>query len=149
MPCRKENYLLLESAVTVAPGDVDALVARIEDALQLTGTGGPQTVCVHGFTGTGGSKPTPGGPAAPERRRTPSCCTRLRGLGQKLRTGPYTVRTDTERSERGRSWRSSEEERLLQDLVLSGNLIKEAVRRLQLSVRTEPNCAGLPGPERS
>lgn len=58
MPCRKENYIFLEQSVTVDPKEVDALVTRIGEALQLhNNTGGHQKTvsvsvsCLHGLTG--------------------------------------------------------------------------------------------------
>ncbi|TNN01996.1 hypothetical protein fugu_009483 [Takifugu bimaculatus] len=59
MPCRKENYIFLEQSVTVDSKEVDALVTRIGEALQLHGGGGghQKTVsvsvsCLHGLTGS-------------------------------------------------------------------------------------------------
>ncbi|KPP57882.1 GSK-3-binding protein-like [Scleropages formosus] len=138
--CRKEKYILVEQSVTVDSKDVDALVAKIGEALQLHGGG------VHGG---GGAQPNSnnnnnsGGAAL--QRRAP-CCGRLRGRALRSRASPYSVPGSSEQDwERVRTWSrkgvemsgSGEEgddpHRLLQELILSGNLIKEAVRRLQFS----------------
>ncbi|XP_073406501.1 GSK-3-binding protein-like [Dendrobates tinctorius] len=150
MPCRKESFLLLEQSVTVDSKEVDSLVARIGEALQLNGHRAP-TSCSMALK-------------APARSRAPAAmCSCVRG-----RTTPYRVCTPRgagrcqppqhpggarqslggSKQLCGRGWvRGScrkhggddeEEEhgdphQLLQELLLSGNLIKEAVRRLQLS----------------
>ncbi|XP_068180257.1 glycogen synthase kinase binding protein [Antennarius striatus] len=138
MPRRKDNYLFLERAVTADPSDVDALVTRIGEALQLTGnTGGHASAvsvsCLHGLTGgPGGVKPVLGGGTGAHRSRG------HRGGG---RPSPYSLPRATDRDwEPLKPWNRkrlpAEEDdphRLLQELVLSGNLIKEAVRRLQFS----------------
>lgn len=160
MPCRKENYLLLEQSVSVSPKEVDALVARIGEALQLHGnTGGhPKAVsCLHGLNpgGAVGVKPVAGisgGSGAPTQKRPTGSCVRIRTRSHHLRVGPYSVPgADGERRdwEQIRPWnkkrRPVEEDdphRLLQDLILSGNLIKEAVRRLQFSA----DCGDFPRP---
>ncbi|XP_029959533.1 glycogen synthase kinase binding protein [Salarias fasciatus] len=160
MPCRKENYLLLEQSVSVSPKEVDALVARIGEALQLHGnTGGhPKAVSrLHGLNtgGAVGVKPVAGisgGAGAQTQKRPTGPCVRIRTRGHHLRVGPYSVpAADGERRdwEQIRPWskkrRPVEEDdphRLLQDLILSGNLIKEAVRRLQFSA----DCGDFPRP---
>ncbi|XP_041843725.1 glycogen synthase kinase binding protein [Melanotaenia boesemani] len=148
MPCRKENYIFLEQSVTVGSKEVDALVTKIGEALQLhsNSSGHQKTVsvsvsCLHG--GGGGVKPVAGGgTAAPAQR---SCCMRLRsnrGHRGSSRASPYHIPGSSGEQDwdQIRPWtrkRISVEEndphRLLQELVLSGNLIKEAVRRLQFS----------------
>ncbi|KAM3613700.1 uncharacterized protein V6R79_003779 [Siganus canaliculatus] len=164
MPCRKENYILLEQSVTVDPKEVDALVTRIGEALQLhNNTGGHQKTvsvsmsCLHGLTGgsSSGVKPTAiigGSAAAPTQRRSGGagggggCCMRLRSRGQRRgsssRASPYSIpgSNSDQDWDQIKPWsrkRISVEEddphRLLQELILSGNLIKEAVRRLQFS----------------
>lgn len=135
MPCRKESFLLLEQSVTVGSQEVDSLVARIGEALQLNAHRAPSSF---------GIKPA----ALP---RPPSMCSCVRG-----RTTPYPVCTPRAAARChhhqpagarhcpggskqlcGRGWvrRRPEEDdphQLLQELLLSGNLIKEAVRRLHL-----------------
>lgn len=158
MPCRKENYIFLEQSVTVDSKEVDALVTKIGEALQLhnnnSGGGIQKTVsvsvsCLHGLTGGGnpaavisGGGGGGGGAGAPAQRRH-GCCMRLRNhRGSSSRASPYSVPG----SNGDRDWdqikpwhkkRIEAEEddphRLLQELILSGNLIKEAVRRLQFS----------------
>ncbi|XP_069477472.1 GSK-3-binding protein-like [Ambystoma mexicanum] len=144
MPCLKEErFLLLEHSVTVRPQqDVDTLVARIGQALQLgapctragvppqpfhgeTDTVGPPCSCVRGRSAPyavcgarGNGKqhraPTQGPPAAPGKKQ-------LCGRGWTRNAAPR---------ERGPE---DDPHRLLQELLLSGNLIKEAVRRLQMA----------------
>lgn len=148
MPCRKENYIFLEQSVTVDPKEVDALVTKIGEALQLhnNGGGGEKTVsvsmsCLHGLGGAGRPAALGGGGAA---QRRGGCCLRLRnqrGHRGSSRASPYSVPGSNDQDwDQIRPWnkkRVSVEDddphRLLQQLILSGNLIKEAVRRLQLS----------------
>lgn len=122
MPRRKENYIVVEQSVTVGPAEVDALVTQIGEALQLHGSG---------KAAAGGGKA-----AAPRQR---SYCTRLRGVS---RASPYHIPGSSgERDwDQIRPWtrkrigvEEDDPRALLQDLILSGNLIKEAVRRLQFS----------------
>uniref|UniRef100_A0A3Q4BS26 Uncharacterized protein n=1 Tax=Mola mola TaxID=94237 RepID=A0A3Q4BS26_MOLML len=141
MPCRKENYILLEQSVTVDSKEVDALVTRIGEALQLhNNNGGHQKTvsvsmsCLHGLTGSG--------PAGGKPARRGGCCMRLRsrrGHRGSSRASPYSVpgsngERDWDQIKPWNTKRVSAEEddphRLLQELILSGNLIKEAVRRL-------------------
>lgn len=141
MPCRKENYIFLERSVTVGPKDVDALVTRIGEALQLHGNPGG-----HQRSGAGG--PAAAAAAAAGFRRAAAgaggaggggCCMRLRNHHH--RPGPYSLPgTSGEHDwDHIKQWNkrrlaSVEEDdphRLLQELILSGNLVKEAVRRLQ------------------
>ncbi|XP_069032810.1 glycogen synthase kinase binding protein [Embiotoca jacksoni] len=149
MPCRKENYIFLEQSVTVDSKEVDALVTKIGEALQLhSNTGGHQKTvsvsvsCLHGLTGSGGVKPAAiigGGTGPPAQRQ--GCCMRLRSRGHRRssRASPYSIPGSDRDWDRIRPWskkRITEEDdphRLLQELILSGNLIKEAVRRLQFS----------------
>ncbi|KAI3360536.1 hypothetical protein L3Q82_002280 [Scortum barcoo] len=171
MPCRKENYIFLEQSVTVGSKEVDALVTKIGEALQLHNNGGGQKTvsvsvsCLHGLTGggTGGGKATTGGgagggggaaAAAPAQRRA-GCCMRLRSTGHRghrggSRASPYSIPGSNGEQDwdQIRPWnkkRISVEEddphRLLQELILSGNLIKEAVRRLQFSAA---DCGDFP-----
>uniref|UniRef100_A0A1A8HGK5 Glycogen synthase kinase binding protein n=1 Tax=Nothobranchius korthausae TaxID=1143690 RepID=A0A1A8HGK5_9TELE len=126
MPGRKENYILLEQSVTVdSKNDVDALVSRIGEVLQLHNnpsghprTGSAQELSTHG------------------------CCMRLRNHRGSSRSSPYQLSSShgDQDWDQIRPWNrkrvrgdSDDPHRLLQDLLLSGNLIKEAVRRLQFS----------------
>ncbi|XP_015246774.1 PREDICTED: GSK-3-binding protein-like [Cyprinodon variegatus] len=147
MPCLKENYLVLQQSVTVDPAEVDALVTKIGETLQLHGAPGG-----HQRSGPGPC----GAPVVPYLKQNPhSCCLKIRTQRGNHRTrSPYQLP-----SHAGQDWdqigpwnrkripvRVQEEDphRLLQELILSGNLIKEAVRRLQFS----PDCRDLPrGPD--
>lgn len=162
MPCRKENYIFLEQSVTVDSKEVDALVTKIGEALQLhNNSGGHQKTvsvsmsCLHGLTGsTAGVKPAAiigGSAGAPAQKRT-GCCMRLRNRGHRgsSRASPYNIPGSNSDQEwdQIKPWnkkRISVEEddphRLLQELILSGNLIKEAVRRLQFSAA---DCGDFP-----
>lgn len=145
MPCRKHDYLLLEQSVTVDSAEVDALVTRIGEALQLHGSAQtPVSVSrLHGLAGGPVTKPAAGGAGAPTQART-GCCMRLRsrrGPRAGGRPSPYGVPGSGDSDwDRIRPWNrkrlggpEDDPHRLLQELLLSGNLIKEAVRRLQLS----------------
>ncbi|MEE6463525.1 hypothetical protein FKM82_005939 [Ascaphus truei] len=152
MPCRKESFLLLEQSVTVGSQEVDTLVARIGEALQLNAQRTP-TSCSRAY---GSLKPSPNSRAAAcscvRGRTTPySVCT-PRGAGR-YHHQHQDLCTGGRGSKRlcGRGWgrkhgqhgggeedEGAEEEedshhQLLQDLLLSGNLIKEAVRRLHMA----------------
>ncbi|KAF7648758.1 hypothetical protein LDENG_00151930 [Lucifuga dentata] len=164
MPCRKENYIFLEQSVTVDSKEVDALVTKIGEALQLhNNSGGHQKTvsvsmsCLHGLTGSGngGVKPATiisgsAGTAAGLQKRQ-GCCMRLRNRGHwgSSRASPYNIPGSSDQEwDQIKPWnkkRISVEEddphRLLQDLILSGNLIKEAVRRLQFSAA---DCGDFP-----
>ncbi|XP_029307745.1 glycogen synthase kinase binding protein [Cottoperca gobio] len=164
MPCRKENYIFLEQSVTVGSKEVDALVTKIGEALQLhNNSSGHQkkTVsvsmsCLHGLTGssTGGVKPTAiiGGSAGAPAQKHHGCCMRLRNRGHRgsSRASPYNIpgSNGDQDWDQIRPWsrkripaEEDDPHRLLQDLILSGNLIKEAVRRLQFSAA---DCADFP-----
>ncbi|XP_068586023.1 glycogen synthase kinase binding protein [Cebidichthys violaceus] len=162
MPCRKENYIFLEQSVTVDSKEVDALVTKIGEALQLHNHSGQQkkTVsvsvsCLHGggttttttTTTGGGGKPAAvisgglGDTGAPAQKRRHGCCMRLRNRNH--RANPYSIQ---EWDHQIKPWinkkrRDVDEDddphRLLQDLILSGNLIKEAVKRLQFSAAAD------------
>ncbi|ELK00872.1 Proto-oncogene FRAT1 [Pteropus alecto] len=154
MPCRREeeeeageeaegeeeeedSFFLLEQSVTLgSSGEVDRLVAQISETLQLDGAqDSPASPCapsgppLHALSPL---PPQPGLDGAPEafKRGAPQSlsgpCRRgwLRGAAGsrrlQQRRGPQPeVRTGDD-----------DPHRLLQQLVLSGNLIKEAVRRL-------------------
>lgn len=164
MPCRKENYIFLEQSVTVDSKEVDALVTKIGEALQLhNNSGGHQKTvsvsmsCLHGLTGSGsgGVKPatlisgSTGTAAALQKRQ--GCCMRLRNRGHRgsSRASPYNIPGSSDQEwDQIKPWnkkRISVEDddphRLLQELILSGNLIKEAVRRLQFSTA---DCGDFP-----
>uniref|UniRef100_A0A3B4YYS3 Glycogen synthase kinase binding protein n=1 Tax=Stegastes partitus TaxID=144197 RepID=A0A3B4YYS3_9TELE len=137
MPCRKENYIFLEQSVTVDSKEVDALVTKIGEALQLhsnTGGGHQKTVSVSTALIGGSAAGAPG-----QKRR--GCCMRLRGhRGSSSRASPYHIPgshgdPDWDQIKPWNRKRMEEDDphRLLQELILSGNLIKEAVRRLQFS----------------
>ncbi|XP_031698540.1 glycogen synthase kinase binding protein [Anarrhichthys ocellatus] len=156
MPCRKENYIFLQQSVTVDSKEVDALVTKIGEALQLHNHSGgghqKKTVsvsvsCLHGGTTTtttvGGVKPAAiisGGSGGDTGRH--GCCMRLRNRNH--RANPYSIQ---EWDHQIKPWnnkkrRTAEEDdddphRLLQELILSGNLIKEAVKRLQFSAAAD------------
>lgn len=157
MPCRKENYIFLEQSVTVDSKEVDALVTRIGEALQLhnnNGTGHHQKAvsmsCLHGITagtgaGTGGKQP------GATIQRGHGCCLRLRSRAHhhrgSSRASPYNIPGSSDQEwDQIRPWskkrlavEDDDPHRLLQELILSGNLIKEAVRRLQF---TGADCVG-------
>ncbi|XP_068615902.1 glycogen synthase kinase binding protein [Brachionichthys hirsutus] len=140
MPRRQDNYLLLEQSVTVDSTDVDALVTRIGEALQLHGGSRQKAVsvsvsCLHAGGGAGGAAPA---------QRHGGCCMRLRGRGHRgsSRASPYSIPGSSGDRDRDRdqisAWnkkrvRVEEDEprRLLQQLLVSGSLIQEAVRRLR------------------
>ncbi|KAK9514421.1 hypothetical protein VZT92_027889 [Zoarces viviparus] len=150
MPCREDNYIFLQQSVTVDSKEVDALVTKIGEALQLHNHSGgghqKKTVsvsvsCLHGGTTTvGGVKPAAiisgGDTGAPAQKLRHGCCMRLRNRNH--RANPYSIQ---EWDHQITPWnnkkrRAAEEDdddphRLLQELILSGNLIKEAVKRLQ------------------
>ncbi|XP_061812681.2 glycogen synthase kinase binding protein [Nerophis lumbriciformis] len=146
MPCRKENYIFLEQSVTVGSKEVDALVTKIGEALQLhNNSGGHQkkTVavsCLHGLTDA--VKPAAnfvvGGSTTTVVQKRQGCCMRLRNRGSS-RASPYHIPGSSETEwDQIKPWskkRTHADEddphRMLQELILSGNLIKEAVRRLQ------------------
>lgn len=165
MPCRKENYIFLEQSVTVDSKEVDALVTKIGEALQLhNNSGGHQKTvsvsmsCLHGLTGSsaGGVKPAAiiNGSTGAETRvqKRNGCCMRLRNRGHRgsSRASPYNIpgSNGDQEWDQIKPWNKKrigvEEDdphRLLQELILSGNLIKEAVRRLQFSAA---DCGDFP-----
>lgn len=142
MPCRKENYIFLEQSVTVDSKEVDALVSKIGEALQLHNNSSSQKAMsrLHGFTGSKPSGGGGGGSSAGGQR-----CIRLRSRTLRTsRASPYNPpgSSDQEWDHFKSSWNrkkidEDDPHQLLQELILSGNLIKEAVRRLQFS--SEPS----------
>lgn len=153
MPCRKENYIFLEQSVTVDSKEVDALVTQIGEALQLHNNGSghhPKAVsvsCLHGITATGtagGGGKQPGANSGAIIPKGHSCCLRLRTRGHHhrgSRASPYNIPGSSDHEwDQIRPWskkrltvEDDDPHRLLQELILSGNLIKEAVRRLQFA----------------
>ncbi|XP_041320456.1 dapper homolog 3-like [Pyrgilauda ruficollis] len=159
-----ERFLLLERPVAVGQAgskEVDALVAKLGEVLQLSAQRAPPPPRVPKHLGPGSARDR----AAPY---SPRCCSGA-GAGLLAPRGPappqaHSQHVEPPRPDRsgqqrvtkqlcGRGWLRSaarrrkqpppgpgdgpaEEEdphRLLQQLILSGNLIKEAVRRLQLA----------------
>lgn len=153
MPCRKENYIFLEQSVTVDSKEVDALVTKIGEALQLHNNSANQKTmsCLHGLTGNGsgaGKQANINNGAATLQKRN-GCCMRLRTRGHRSsRASPYNIPGSSDQDwDHIKPWNKKrinvEEDdphQLLQELILSGNLIKEAVRRLQFS---DADCADL------
>ncbi|KAK6490800.1 GSK-3-binding protein-like [Huso huso] len=149
MPCRKENYIFLAQSVTVDSKEVDALVTKIGEALQLhnnntttTSTAATQKTvsCLHSNNNSHNNYHTKQNNAALHKR--PGCCFRLRSRANQNRGSPYSIPQDTDQEWGSlRAWNrkkidvSQEDDphQLLQKLILSGNLIKEAVKRLQFS----------------
>ncbi|XP_012675915.2 glycogen synthase kinase binding protein [Clupea harengus] len=149
MPCRKENYILLEQSVTVDSKEVDALVTKIGEALQLHNNSANQKTmsCLHGLNsnGSGNVKQTNHNNSAAQPRRT-GCCIRLRSRGIRNRASPYPGSSDQDWNN-FKTWNrkrtdvtGDDPHQLLQELILSGNLIKEAVRRLQFSTSELGEC---------
>ncbi|XP_056618641.1 glycogen synthase kinase binding protein [Triplophysa dalaica] len=138
MPCRKENYIFLEQSVTVDSKEVDALVSKIGEALQLHNNSSISRL--HGATGVKTSNTNSNANAAGGQRRN-GCCIRLRSRSLRTsRASPYNPpgSSDQEWDHFKSSWNRNkidedDPHQLLQQLILSGNLIKEAVRRLQFS----------------
>ncbi|KAK1172583.1 GSK-3-binding protein-like [Acipenser oxyrinchus oxyrinchus] len=153
MPCRKENYIFLARSVTVDSKEVDALVTKIGEALQLhnnntttTTAANQKTVsCLHSNNSHNHNHNhnryhTKRNSAALQKR--PGCCFRLRSRANQNRGSPYSVPQDTDQDWGSlRAWdrkkidvsQEDDPHQVLQELILSGNLIKEAVKRLQFS----------------
>ncbi|XP_041738065.2 GSK-3-binding protein [Coregonus clupeaformis] len=148
MPCRKENYILLEQSVTVDSKEVDALVTKIGEALQLHNNSANQKTmsCLHGLTSNCSSsniKQANNNNGVALQKRT-GCCIRIRNRGQRSnRASPYSFPGSSNQEwDNFKPWNrkrinaaveNDDPHQLLQELILSGNLIKEAVRRLQFS----------------
>ncbi|KAI5606571.1 glycogen synthase kinase binding protein [Silurus asotus] len=153
MPCRKENYILLEQSVTVDSKEVDALVTKIGEALQLHNNSATQQTMsrLHGLSSTSNTTATINGSnngsnkAASAQKRA-GCCIRLRNGRKATRASPYNIPGSSDQewdhfaawNRKGLDGTGNEDDphQLLQELILSGNLIKEAVRRLQFSSET-------------
>ncbi|XP_062320930.1 glycogen synthase kinase binding protein [Osmerus eperlanus] len=144
MPCRKENYILLEQSVTVDSKEVDALVTKIGEALQLHNNSANQKTmsCLHGLNGSSNVKQPNNNNGAPILQKRTGCCMRLRKRGQRSsRASPYNIPGSSDQEwDHFKPWNrkrvnveENDPHQLLQELILSGNLIKEAVRRLQFS----------------
>ncbi|XP_053699516.1 glycogen synthase kinase binding protein [Synchiropus splendidus] len=142
-PCRKENYILLEQSVTVESTEVDSLVSKIGEVLQLhNNSGGHQKTvsvsvsCLRGGAAAGRPARVAVEGSGASAQKRPGCYMRLWNRGSS-RPSPYSVPGTSEHNwDQIKAWnkkRVEEEEphRLLQELILSGNLVKEAVRRLQ------------------
>ncbi|XP_026857393.2 glycogen synthase kinase binding protein [Electrophorus electricus] len=147
MPCRKENYIFLEQSVTVDSKEVDALVTKIGEALQLHNNSANQTMsCLHNLTNNGAHNAKQSNNSAGAQRRN-GCCIRLRSRNLRSRASPYNIPGSSDQewdhfktcNRKGIDITGNEDDphQLLQELILSGNLIKEAVRRLQFSSETE------------
>ncbi|XP_030638513.1 glycogen synthase kinase binding protein [Chanos chanos] len=150
MPCRKENYIFLEQSVTVDSKEVDALVTKIGEALQLhNNSTNPKTMsCLHGLSTSNGSlnvKQTNNNTTDVQRRK--GCCIRFRTRGLRNRASPYNIPGSSDQEwDHFKPWNrkkvdvandEDDPHQLLQELILSGNLIKEAVRRLQFASESE------------
>ncbi|XP_060778305.1 glycogen synthase kinase binding protein [Neoarius graeffei] len=147
MPCRKENYIFLEQSVTVDSKEVDALVTKIGEALQLhNNSATQQTVSrLHGLTSSSSNinnNSSSNNTASAHKRN--GCCIRLRSGRKATRASPYNIPGSSDQewdhfatwNRKGLDGTGNDDDnphQLLQELILSGNLIKEAVRRLQFS----------------
>ncbi|XP_074092295.1 proto-oncogene FRAT1-like [Macrotis lagotis] len=148
-----EGFLQLQRAVAVGgAGDVDRLVARIGEALRLD--------AAHGGRGPPRKPPPPGpapgswagdaAPRAPAARKRgfpqppAGPCRRawLRGAAASRRL-PQQHQPHRGRAHAGLRAREDDPHQLLQQLVLSGNLIKEAVRRLRSRSPRPPGPGGV------
>ncbi|XP_026139439.1 GSK-3-binding protein-like [Carassius auratus] len=137
MPCLKENYFFLEQSVTVDSKEVDALVSKIGEALQLHNNSSSQKAMSR-LQGLASSRPdvNDGSSAVGAQR-----CIRLRSRSLRTtRASPYNPpgSSDQEWDHFRSPWNrkkidEDDPHQLLQELILSGNLIKEAVRRLQFT----------------
>ncbi|XP_066846699.1 GSK-3-binding protein FRAT2-like [Anser cygnoides] len=166
MPCRPgERFVLLErpaAAPQAGPEEVDALVAKLGEVLQLSAQQrAPRGAAKHPGPGSARDRAAPysprcpsaagvgGGCGAPAQPPPPRVAKQLCGRGW-LRSAARRRKEQRQRQQQQRRQRAAdgpaadgpaadEEDdddphRLLQQLILSGNLIKEAVRRLQLAV---------------
>ncbi|XP_061227039.1 GSK-3-binding protein FRAT2 [Neopsephotus bourkii] len=163
MPCRPgERFLLLERSVAVGqagPKEVDALVAKLGEVLQLSAQRAPPPPRNPKHLGPGSARDraapysprcsggggmlAPRGPLQPQAHQQPAEPPRPDRSGHQRVTkqlcGRGWLRSAARRRKQppsGPGDGPADEEdphRLLQQLILSGNLIKEAVRRLQLA----------------
>uniref|UniRef100_A0A8C4VM51 GSK-3-binding protein n=1 Tax=Gopherus evgoodei TaxID=1825980 RepID=A0A8C4VM51_9SAUR len=152
MPCLPgERFLLLERSVAVGQAgskEVDALVAKLGEVLQLSaqrapaprGPKHPSPTTARGRAapysprGSGLLVPAPLQPHQPVEPQRPG---KNSQRAAKQLCGRGWLRSAAHRRKRPDPGEAPGEEedphRLLQQLILSGNLIKEAVRRLQLA----------------
>ncbi|XP_030072608.1 LOW QUALITY PROTEIN: GSK-3-binding protein-like [Microcaecilia unicolor] len=150
MPCCKEDsFLLLEQSVTVGSKDVGRAGGQDRGKPCSSAPGRTQSSC----------KPQPPPPqqlrAAPYPLSTPRApLGRLQQQQYRTLAAPPTMDQAASKSRSkqlpGRGWlrgarkqqrqqpgeENDDPHRLLQELILSGNLIKEAVRRLQIAARS-------------
>ncbi|XP_062898583.1 glycogen synthase kinase binding protein [Mobula hypostoma] len=156
MPRRGEGFLLLEQAVTVDPNEIDALVAKIGETLQLQRVPGggaakqqqqPSVQTIHHQQQQPPyererQQPPPRGPA-----KCGFCC--IDRLKAPSRNKPYQVparirdpaSSSSAGNGKGRVARPGSEasaQQKLEQLLSSGNLIKEAVRRLRIDRHYSP-----------
>ncbi|VCW49220.1 unnamed protein product [Gulo gulo] len=153
MPCRREeeeeageeaegeaeeeeedSFLLLEQSVTLGgSGEVDLLVAQIGETLQLDAAqDSPASPCAPPGPPLQPPRPPPGldGPSGADKLGAPQPLSGPCRRGW-LRGAAASRRLQQRRGPQPESRTSDDDpHRLLQQLVLSGNLIKEAVRRL-------------------
>lgn len=166
MPCRKESFLLLEQSVTVDSKEVDSLVARIGEALQLNAHRAP-TSCSMALKPPAITRAPAAMCSCVRGRTTPYrvCTPRAAGRYHHQHTGGARHCLRGTKQLCGRGWvrgscrkhgvdeEAGDEEgdphQLLQELLLSGNLIKEAVRRLHLTGdgSSPPPCKVAEAPE--
>lgn len=145
MPCRKENYIFLEQSVTVDSKEVDALVTKIGEALQLHNNSATQQTMsrLHGLTSSSNNNSNTSSSNTASAQKRNGCCIRLRSGRKATRASPYNIPGSSDQewdhfsawNRKGLDGTGNEDDphQLLQELILSGNLIKEAVRRLQFS----------------
>lgn len=154
MPCRKESYLFVEGSVTVDSKEMDGLVVRLEETLQLSTGNHRRTAsscpCSHHATAIVFHNRFGGGavrclPSKNPRSRVTPYCTPNWGSRQESRYDGRMPRSWKGKEAVGCSTHgTSDPHQLLEELLLSGNLIKEAVRRLQLVAATGSSKTGDP-----
>ncbi|XP_062848172.1 glycogen synthase kinase binding protein [Trichomycterus rosablanca] len=142
MPCRKENYIFLEQSVTVDSKEVDALVTKIGEVLQLHNNSATQQSMSRLHSSSSSNSNITQTSATAQKRN--GCCMRLRGgRNARSRASPYNIPGSSDQEwDSFATWKrkgldvtggEDDPHQLLQELILSGNLIKEAVRRIQFS----------------
>ncbi|XP_059841024.1 glycogen synthase kinase binding protein [Hypanus sabinus] len=152
MPRRGEGFLLLEQAVTVDPNEIDALVAKIGETLQLQRVPGggaakqqqqqqqqPMQVIHHQQPPPYEQQPAPRGPAkcgfyCIDRLKAPSR-NKPYQVPARIRDPASSSSSSSAGNGKGRMARPGSEasaQQKLEQLLSSGNLIKEAVRRLRI-----------------
>ncbi|KAM8811161.1 GSK-3-binding protein FRAT2 [Eudromia elegans] len=132
MPCRSgERFLLLERPVGPAGSkEVDALVAKLGEVLQLSAQRAPPPPPRHAGRHRAAPYSPRGAAPPPAPLRPPRVAKQLCGRGW-LRSAARRGKQPPPPA--GPGEQDEDPQRLLQQLILSGNLIKEAVRRLQLA----------------